>query len=67
MRKLALLIVVLAMLATSGIALATSPTGIRSITDQVMGTLWHNVHLNNDHIRFQTKGPVDVVVQDVTY
>jgi quercetin dioxygenase-like cupin family protein len=67
MRKLTLLIVVLATLATSGIALATPPTGIRSITDQVMGTLWHKVHLNSDHIKFQTKGPVDVVVQDVTY
>jgi quercetin dioxygenase-like cupin family protein len=67
MRKLTLLIVALAMLATSGIALATPATGVRAVTERVVGTLWNDLHLNSDRIKFQTKDPVDVVVDDITY
>jgi len=68
MRKLTLLIVALATLALSGIALATPGTPLlRHVTEQVSGTLWNDVHLNSDRIKFQTKDPVDIVVQDVTY
>jgi quercetin dioxygenase-like cupin family protein len=68
MRKLTLLIVVLATLALSGIAIATTGTpALRHITDSVVGTLWSDLHLNSDRIKFQTKDPVDIVVQDISY
>ena len=48
-------------------ALATAGAGFVGTTP-VRGTLAvHDVHLNADRIKFQTKGETDVVVQTTTY
>ena len=45
-------------LATSGVGFVGGPA--------VRGTLAHDVHINADRLKFQTKDPADVVVQTIT-
>lgn len=47
-------------------ALAT-PGGNFTATTPVKGTMAHEIHLNNDQIKFQTKGSVDIASNEVTY
>ena len=48
-------------------ALATNGSGFHGVPNPALrGTLPHTVQLNADRIKFQTKDPVDVLVQTIT-
>lgn len=50
----------------AGTALATPATGF-SATPLARGTLGESERINTGEVKFQTKGPVDVVTQTVTF
>jgi hypothetical protein len=50
-----------------GVALATAPSGIRTVDYAATGTIPEAVHFNSDRIKLQTKDAADVVTQLITY
>lgn len=62
-----LLVVLLASLAVAATVLATHAPGGVIVTDSQRGTLAEGVRYNLGEIKVQTKAPVDVVVQEVTF
>ncbi|MDP9307389.1 MAG: hypothetical protein M3P15_03670 [Actinomycetota bacterium] len=68
MKKLILLVSVVAIAAIGvGVALATGPSGSRTVDYAATGTLPDAVHFNADRVKLQTKDPTDVVTQTITY
>ena len=58
--------VVLLVGTTAGVAVASPPSGLTSMTF-VTADLQQAVHLNSDKVKFQTKGPTDVRVQRLDF
>jgi quercetin dioxygenase-like cupin family protein len=50
-----------------GVALATAPSGSRTVDYAATGALPEAVHFNADGVKMQTKDPTDVVTQAITY
>lgn len=50
-----------------GVALATAPSGVRTVDYAATGTIPEEVQINADRIKLQTKDPADVVTQLITY
>jgi hypothetical protein len=50
-----------------GVALATAPSGVRTVDYAATGTIPEAVHFNADQIKLQTKDTADVVTQLITY
>jgi quercetin dioxygenase-like cupin family protein len=50
-----------------GVALATAPSGGRSVDYAATGVIPEAFHMNADRIKFQTKDPAVVVAQQLTY
>jgi quercetin dioxygenase-like cupin family protein len=68
-KKLILLVGVIAVGASVavGVALATAPSGTRTVDYQANGTIPDAVHYNVDGVKLQVKGPTDAVTQTITY
>ena len=58
--------VVLLVGTAAGVAVASPPSGLTSMTF-VTADLEQAVHLNSDKVKFQTKGPTDVRVQRLDF
>jgi quercetin dioxygenase-like cupin family protein len=69
MRKLLILLVGATVLAGVGVgvALATAPSGTRTVDYAATGTIPEAVHFNADRIKLQTKDVANVVTQTITY
>ena len=69
MRKLVLLTAVVAAGAAIGVgvAVATAPSGGRTVDYAATGSIPDAVHFNADRIKFQTKDPAAIVTQQLTY
>jgi quercetin dioxygenase-like cupin family protein len=50
-----------------GVALATAPSGTRTVDYAATGTVPEAVHFNADSIKLQTKDVANVVTQTITY
>ena len=50
-----------------GVALATDPSGSRTVNYAATGTSPDRLKVNSDHVKLQTKGETDVVTQAITY
>jgi quercetin dioxygenase-like cupin family protein len=50
-----------------GVALATAPSGVRTVDYAATGTIPEAVHINADRIKLQTKDVANVVTQLITY
>ncbi len=50
-----------------GVAMATAPSGTRTVDYAATGTLPDSVHYNSDRIKLQTKDPANIVTQTITY
>jgi len=67
-KRLILLVGVIALTGVGvGVALATAPSGVRTVDYAATGTIPEAVHFNADGIKLQTKDPADVVTQLITY
>jgi quercetin dioxygenase-like cupin family protein len=67
-RRLILLAGVIALTSIGvGVALATAPSGTRTVDYAATGTIPEAVHFNADRIKLQTKDTADVVTQLITY
>jgi quercetin dioxygenase-like cupin family protein len=67
-KRLVVLMGVFALSATGvGVALATAPSGTRTVDFAATGTIPEAVHFNSDRIKLQTKDAADVVTQLITY
>ena len=60
-------VVVLAAGTGVGVALATAPSGSRTVDYAATGAVPDRIHVNSDHVKLQTKGATDVVTQAITY
>ena len=69
MKKLILLAGATALAAVIGVgvALATAPSGGRTVEYSATGMIPDAVHFNADRIKLQTKDPTAVVTQQITY
>ena len=69
MKKLVLAGAALALTAAAGVgvALATIPTGVRTVDYAATGTIQDAVHFNADRIKLQTKDSAALVTQQLTY
>ena len=63
----ALLLAVALVVVLAGTALATPPVQPVTGTFLSRGTLHESVHFNTGEVKFQTKAPVDFVVQTITF
>jgi len=50
-----------------GVAMATAPSGTRTVDYAATGSLPDSVHYNSDRIKLQTKDPANIVTQTITY
>jgi len=50
-----------------GVALATAPSGTRTVDYAATGSLPDAVHFNANRVKLQTKDPTNVVTQTITY
>jgi quercetin dioxygenase-like cupin family protein len=67
-KRLILLLGVMALMGIGvGVALATAPSGGRSVDYAATGTIPEAVHFNADRIKLQTKDPASIVTQAITY
>jgi quercetin dioxygenase-like cupin family protein len=67
MRKRILLAAVIAAATGAGLAMATSPSGTRTVDYAATGSIPNSFHVNVDRIKLQAKDPASVVTQAITY
>jgi quercetin dioxygenase-like cupin family protein len=69
MKRLILLVSAIALVTGIGVgvALATAPSGVRTVDYSATGTIPDAVHFNADGIKLQTKDTANVVTQTITY
>jgi quercetin dioxygenase-like cupin family protein len=67
MRKRIVLGVIVAAATGVGVAMATLPSGTRSVDYAATGSIPDGVHYNVDRIKLQTKDQASVVTQAITY
>jgi quercetin dioxygenase-like cupin family protein len=67
MKRLIALAALLAAGTGVGVALATAPSGTRTVDYAATGATADRMHVDSDHVKLQTKGATDVVTQAITY